>query len=105
MAKKDAKDEAKPASEKVEKEQLDEHSINIKVYSSYQVYFDGTAQSISAENDTGPFDILPKHHNFITLVNACEVVIRTKDSADKKIRITRGVLHVRSNKITLFLDV
>ncbi|MGI9028336.1 MAG: F0F1 ATP synthase subunit epsilon [Candidatus Saccharimonadales bacterium] len=85
--------------------QLDEHSIHVKVYSPYQSYYDDLAQSISAENDTGPFDILPKHHNFITLVSACEVIIRVDEQQDKKIRITRGVMHVRSNKVTLFLDV
>lgn len=99
-----------PAHEKVgkkgnKKELLDAHSIQVKVYSPYQIYYDGAAISISAENDTGPFDILPRHHNFMTLVNACEVVIRAQNSEDKKIRITRGVMHVRSNKVTLFLDV
>lgn len=87
------------------KEELDAHAIAVKVYSPYQVYFDGAAQSISAENDTGPFDILPRHHNFMTLVNPGEVVIRIDGEEDKKIRITRGVMHVRSNKVTLFLDV
>ncbi len=87
------------------KEELDSHAIHVKVYSPYQTYFDDTAQSVSAENDTGPFDILPKHHNFMTLVNACEVTIRIEGGQDKRIRISRGVLHVHSNKVTLFLDV
>lgn len=103
----DAKDDNKRHGKKGKKEELDGSSIYIKVYSPYQTFFDGDAVSISAENDTGPFDILPRHHNFMTLVNACEVVIRVKegDGEDKKIRITRGVMHVRNNKITLFLDV
>lgn len=87
------------------KEELDSRAIHVKVYSPYQTYFDDEAQSISAENDTGPFDILPKHHNFMTLVNACEVTIRLEGGTSKRIRISRGVLHVRSNKVTLFLDV
>lgn len=84
---------------------IKENKVQVKVYSAYQVYYDDEADSISAENDTGPFDILPKHHNFITLVNAGEVVIRKEGSGDKKICITKGVMHVRSNKVTLFLDV
>lgn len=87
------------------KEELDASAIQVKVYSPYQTYYDGAATSISAENDTGPFDILPRHHNFMTLVNGGEVVIRVEGAEDKKIRITRGVMHVRSNKVTLFLDV
>ncbi len=94
-----------PQKDSGKKEELDSKSIHVKVYSPYQIYYDDAASSISAENDTGPFDILPKHHNFMTLVNAGEVVIRKESTEDKKIRITRGVLHVRSNKVTLFLDV
>ena len=103
------KETAKPAGDsKAGKEgsaKLDVDSIYVKVYSPYQTYYDGEAKSISAENDTGPFDILPKHHNFMTLVNEGEVVIRSEGQEDQKIRISRGVMHVRSNKVTLFLDV
>lgn len=102
-------EDAQPAAPKDEKsdkkEELNADNIQVKVYSPYQTYYDGAAKSISAENDTGPFDILPKHHNFMTLVNSGEVVIRSENAEDKKIRITRGVMHVRSNKVTLFLDV
>jgi F0F1-type ATP synthase epsilon subunit len=79
-------------------------TIHIKVYSPYRTYFDEPAHSISAVNDTGPFDILPKHHNFMTLLNACEMMIRGP-RGDLKIRIARGIMHVRADKITVFLDV
>jgi hypothetical protein len=37
-----------------------ELSMHVKVYSPFKDYYDGQAFSISAENATGPFDILPK---------------------------------------------
>lgn len=79
--------------------------LHVKVYSPYQVFFDAEAESISAENDTGPFDILAKHHNFMTLVNSCDVVIRIDGEDKKVIRISKGIMHVRGDKVTLFLDV
>lgn len=79
--------------------------MSVKVFSPYQVYYEGPAQSLSAENDTGPFDILPRHHNFMTLVNEGEITIRTEESEDKRLRISKGVLHARSNKVTVFLDI
>ncbi len=83
--------------------------IHIKVYSPFKTYFDDEAVSISALNDTGPFDILPKHHNFMSLLNACDLIIhlRTQDGKDKekRIRITRGIMHVRADKVIVFLDV
>jgi F0F1-type ATP synthase epsilon subunit len=79
-------------------------NIHVKLYSPYQVYYDGEAESVSAENDTGPFDVLPRHHNFITLLNPCEVEIKAK-TGDKRIKIARGVMHVHRNNVTIFLDV
>ncbi len=87
------------------KKVLDGSKIHIKLFSPYKVYFDDDAKSISAENDTGPFDILPRHHNFITLVNPCEILIKTMDDKEKRIRISKAVMHVRHNIITVFLDV
>src|ERR1700733_3690602 len=52
-------------------------SMNVKVYSPFRDYYDGPAFSLSAENTTGPFDILPKHHNFISLLTPCDLNIRT----------------------------
>ncbi len=34
-------------------------TMHVKVYSPFHVYFDGQAESITAENATGQFDILP----------------------------------------------
>lgn len=79
-------------------------SIHVKVYSPFQTYYDDDAKSISAENLTGPFDILPRHHNFITLLVPCELDIRA-EKGDKKIAINRGVMHVHRNAVTVFLDV
>ncbi len=78
--------------------------VHIKVYSPFKIYFDDQAFSISAENDTGPFDILPGHHNFMTLLNSCELLIATA-TEPQKIKISRGVMHVKADQINVFLDV
>jgi F0F1-type ATP synthase epsilon subunit len=79
-------------------------SMLVKVYAPSKVYFEGEAQSISAASQTGPFDILPKHHNFITLLTACEIVVRTKTN-EEKIRIQAGIMHVKADSVVVFLDV
>lgn len=80
-------------------------SMTVKVYSPFHDYYDGPAFSISAENATGPFDILPKHHNFISLLTPCEVMIRTVEKGEQRIRISGGIMHVKADKVILFLDV
>ena len=76
----------------------------VKVYSPFHVYFDGPATSVSAENLTGPFDILHDHKNFMSLLIPCEVVVR-HDRGEDRVKIDRGVMHVSENKVIIFLDV
>ena len=85
-------------------EQLDPNMLHVKVWSPFKAFYDGTANSISGVNGTGTFDILPKHHNFITILNACDLQLSTKDGT-LKIRIAGGVMHVRQNTVTVFLEV
>lgn len=78
--------------------------IRVKVWSPFRVFFDGEAKSISAVNGTGPFDVLPKHHNFITLLDPCELQVVAEPN-NLQIRIGGGIMHVRSNAVTVFLEV
>lgn len=78
--------------------------MHVKVYAPFKVYFDDQALSITAVNDTGTFDILPKHHNFMTLINACDIVIQT-DRGEEKVPIQRGIMHVKADEVIVFLDV
>ncbi len=80
-------------------------SMDVKVYSPFRDYYDGRAFSVSAENDTGPFDILPKHHNFISLLRPCDLIIRTIREGDQKIIISGGIMHVKADQVIIFLDV
>lgn len=79
-------------------------TMHLKIYAPYKVYFDGEAESVSAESATGPFDILPKHHNFITLLEPCDVIVRTS-RGDQTIRISGGMMHVKADDVVVFLDV
>jgi ATP synthase, Delta/Epsilon chain, beta-sandwich domain len=80
-------------------------SMRVKVYSPFRDYYDGPAFSVSAENATGPFDILPRHHNFISLLLPCEMVIRTVQKGDQRVRISGGIMHVKADQTIVFLDV
>ncbi len=79
-------------------------TMHVKVYSPYKTYFDDEAYSVTALNATGPFDILPHHHNFMTLLGASDITVRGS-SGDHNIRISQGVMHVKTDKVIIFLDV
>ena len=80
-------------------------TMRIRVYSPFKTYFDADGYSISAVNITGPFDILPRHHNFLTLLSPGEMSIEAVRGGQQRIRISGGLMHVKADKVTVFLDI
>ena len=93
-----------PAKALVEEKTSGKPTMSVKVYAPFQVYFEGEAESLTAENETGPFDILPKHHNFLCMLVPCELLIKTPFD-EQKVKISRALMHVRAEKVTVFVDV
>lgn len=81
--------------------------MRVKVYSPFKVYYDEDSYSISGKNATGPFDILPHHHNFMTLLDSSVLLIKPVEGnvREKKIRISGGLMHVKADKVIVFLDI
>jgi F0F1-type ATP synthase epsilon subunit len=75
----------------------DKPKMHVKVYAPFRTYFDDEAFSLSAENLTGPFDILPHHKSFMSLLTPCTITFSLK--------VSRGVMHVKADQVTVFLDV
>jgi F0F1-type ATP synthase epsilon subunit len=79
-------------------------TMTVKVYAPFQVYFEGTAYSLTAVNETGPFDILPHHHNFLCMLVPCDLKIVTPEET-KTVKISRALMHVKAEEVTVFVDV
>lgn len=79
-------------------------TFQVKVYAPFQVFFEGEAYSVSGVNETGPFDILPHHYNFLCMLVPCNLVIKTA-LGEKTVKIERAFMHVKSEKMTVFVDV
>jgi F0F1-type ATP synthase epsilon subunit len=79
-------------------------TIAVKVYAPFKVYYEGEAYSISAVNETGPFDVLPKHHNFLSMLVPCNLVLETP-AGEQVIKMSRALMHVKANRVVVFVDV
>jgi len=79
-------------------------TIAVKVYAPFKIYYEGDAYSISAINETGPFDVLPHHHNFLCMLVPCTLIIQTPDGR-KEVKISRALMHVKSDRVVVFVDV
>lgn len=79
--------------------------LKVKVHSQFETFFEGSAESVSALNKTGPFDILGGHANFLSLLEPCEVIVRKDKEHEEKIPVEFGVVHVNANEVTVFVNV
>jgi F0F1-type ATP synthase epsilon subunit len=80
-------------------------TMHVKIYAPFKTYFDADATSISAINRTGQFDVLAHHKNFMTLLIPCNIVVRTDGKPNFTMPIQRGIMHVKADRTTVFLDV
>jgi F0F1-type ATP synthase epsilon subunit len=80
-------------------------TMHVKIHAPFRIYFEGQAESLSAVDKTGPFDILPHHKNFMSLLVPCTITVRNARQTDFRLKVTRGVMHVKSDQVTVFLDV
>lgn len=93
------------AEETPEAKQSGKPSMSVKVYAPFQIYFEGEALSVSAVNETGPFDILPKHRNFLCMLVPCTISVQPVEGPVKNIKIHRALMHVKADRVVVFMDV
>ncbi|NMB91931.1 hypothetical protein GYA37_03760 [candidate division WWE3 bacterium] len=79
-------------------------TLSASIKSKEKILFDGTVRTISSVNERGPFDVLPLHANFITLI--LNYVILDKGlSTERRFDIEKGVLYVLSNKVDVYVGI
>lgn len=78
--------------------------IHIQVRNRTRILFDEDVRSITTKNDTGTFDILPEHTNFISLITS-PLVVRTMDGQEKIITFINGLIKVKDNSIHCYIDL
>lgn len=71
----------------------------------FKVYYEGDATSVSGANRVGPFDILPGHADFFSVMTPGEVIIETGAAEPVKFDINNGIVTARDNEIMMFLNM
>lgn len=82
----------------------DKKQLQVQVITSSKLFYNGPAFAVSSINKIGPFDILPEHENFITLLKD-KVVIHGLDGRDTEIPCQNGLLEVSENVVRVFLGI
>lgn len=79
-------------------------TLKVRVLAPTNKLYEGSAVSISARNKVGPFDILAGHANFFSLLTESQVVVNT-GTQNLTFPISQGLLKVKNNEATLFIDI
>jgi F0F1-type ATP synthase epsilon subunit len=78
--------------------------LMVNARAPFNVYFQGSARSLSAANRVGPFDVLPGHADFFSILEPGEVVIEG-DDGPTAFTIDNGIITVRDDEVLLFVNV
>lgn len=79
-------------------------SIYVYIRTPQSIAFEGVVESISSTNEKGPFDILPEHENFISVVRE-KVVLTEKGGGIKEFPVDAGFIKVLSDEVHIFIGL
>jgi F0F1-type ATP synthase epsilon subunit len=79
-------------------------SLFVEVRSRQGLTFGGELEAVTAYNSVGPFDVLPRHSNFISMITK-KIILRQHDGRTDEIALENGIMMVEENKVYIFLGV
>lgn len=80
-------------------------TIHVKILSPSQNIFEGDVESVSSINSMGPFDILPEHANFITIVENQPIVIRDRSGRAQSLNFPLSVIYTANNQVRIYTKI
>ena len=78
--------------------------LAVAIYTPEGTLWSGDAESVSSVNSEGPFDILPDHANFLTLIARAPISIVAQDGM-KEFSLERAVLYISGNVVSVYASV
>lgn len=80
-------------------------TVYVRVSHAAKIVWEGEALSVSSENSDGPFDILPFHAHFISIILDKPIVINLLDGTTKEYNYSQSVIHVKNDKVSIYADI
>jgi F0F1-type ATP synthase epsilon subunit len=82
---------------------LNAPTITVIVKNKEKILYSGQVTAVTAINDKGPFDILPEHENFISLIKE-KIIIHTTLKESNEIQIENGIVRVYRDKVYIYVN-
>ncbi len=81
-----------------------DQTLTVRILTPKRVLFEGAALSVSSINSDGPFDILPEHANFITIVQKQRIDIQKPDKTKLTFNFNQAVIYNVKNYISIYAE-
>jgi F0F1-type ATP synthase epsilon subunit len=104
MAQPTQQPQTQPQTKAPAQETLSAEKIHLIVRNRTQILFNENVKSVSSRNDTGVFDVLPEHANFISLITS-PLSIRRLNGQKHEITFANGLLKVKDNEVRCYIDL
>lgn len=77
-------------------------TLHVRIISPQQLILDTQAEAVSSKNLSGPFDILPQHANFITMIENSPIVVRIANQKPTIFKFPLAIVLVTANKVDIY---
>jgi F0F1-type ATP synthase epsilon subunit len=79
--------------------------LKVRISKATKVVWEGDAASVSSKNADGPFDVLPMHANFLTLIREEPIVIRCADGSQETYNFNQAVMYVKDDEVKIYTEI
>ncbi|MDB5238001.1 MAG: atpC [Candidatus Kaiserbacteria bacterium] len=80
-------------------------TLHVQVLSPKGIVWEGEAQSVSSVNSQGPFDLLPQHAHFISLVEKKPIVVVDVSGKESTLSYDTAVVRLFDDVVTIYADI
>jgi F0F1-type ATP synthase epsilon subunit len=81
-----------------------EVSLHVQVFTPKGVIWEGEAQAVSSVNSQGPFDLLPEHAHFISLIEKHPITVLSA-AGEKRFDFNTAVVRLIDDQVTIYADI
>jgi F0F1-type ATP synthase epsilon subunit len=78
--------------------------LTVRINSPDKLLWEGKAVSVSSKNTQGPFDILPFHTNFVSILENEKIRINTGKEV-VEYTFPRSVIYVHANAVYIYTNI
>ena len=78
--------------------------IHVMIRNRRTLLFDDDVRAVTSKNDTGIFDVLPEHSNFISVLKE-SITLHKMDGTEEVIQLKNGVMKVKDSNVKCYIDL